>query len=124
DVAHLAAAALWIGGVLQITLAARDTRVALIRRFTPFAIGAVALLGASGVVRAFNELSSVHQIWTTGYGRALLVKTALFALLLVLGWLRTTVALELVLFAVVIGAVAVLTNVRPGRDYAVAQRQS
>jgi hypothetical protein len=28
------------------------------------------------------------------------------------------------LFAVVVGAVAVLTNVRPGRDYAVAQRQN
>jgi copper transport protein len=124
DLAHLVAAAFWIGGVLQLTLAARDTRVALMRRFTPFAIAAVVLLGASGIIRAFNELSSVHQVWTTGYGRALLVKTSVFALLLVLGWLRTTVALELVLFAVVIGAVAVLTNVRPGRDYAVAQRQS
>jgi copper transport protein len=124
DLVHLAAAAFWIGGVLQLLLTARDSRVALMRRFTPFAITAVALLGASGIIRAFNELSSVHQIWTTGYGRALLVKTAVLAVLLVLGWLRTSVAIELVLFAVVVGAVAVLTNVRPGRDYTVAQRQS
>lgn len=122
DVVHLAAAALWIGGVLQLTLAARDTRTALARRFTPFALGAVVLLGASGIVRAFNELTAVHQLWTTGYGRALLVKTGLFAVLLVLAWLRSTVAAELALFVVVVGAVAVLTNVRPGRDYVVAKQ--
>lgn len=124
DIAHLAAAALWIGGVLQLTLARRDSRAALLRRFTPFAIAGIALLGATGVIRAFNELSSVHQIWTTGYGRSLIVKTALFAILLVLGRLRTAIALELVLFALVVGAVAVLTNVRPGRDYIAAAKQS
>jgi copper transport protein len=124
DLVHLLAAAFWIGGVLQLILTARDSRVALMRRFTPFAITAVALLGASGVVRAFNELSSVHQIWTTGYGRALIVKTAVFAVLLALGWLRTSVLLELALFVVVVGAVAVLTNVRPGRDYAAVQTQT
>lgn len=124
DLVHLFAAALWIGGVLQLALTARDARTALMRRFTPFAITAVALLGATGVMRAFNELSSVHQIWTTGYGRALIVKTAVFAVLLVFGWLRARAALELVLLAVVVGAVAVLTNVRPGRDYGAAQRQT
>ena len=32
--------------------------------------------------------SSVRQLWSTGYGRALLVKTALLAVLVVLGWLN------------------------------------
>jgi copper transport protein len=126
DLVHLAAVALWIGGVFQLALVApRELRPQLVRRFTPFAIGAVALLGASGIVRAFNELSSVRQLWTTGYGQSLLVKTGLLVGLLALGWLsrarvRATVGVELALFAVVIGAVAVLTNVRPGKDYASA----
>ena len=126
DLLHLAAVALWIGGVLQLAVVApRELRPQLVRRFSPFAIGAVALLGATGIVRAFNELSAVHQLWTTSYGQSLLVKTGVLAGLLVLGRLsrahvRGTVAVELALFAVVIGAVAVLTNVRPGKDYASA----
>jgi copper transport protein len=126
DLVHLAAVAFWIGGVLQLAVVVpRGLRSTLARRFTPFAIGAVALLGATGVVRAFNELAAVDQLWRTGYGRALLVKTGVLAILVVLAALnrtrlRTVVAVELVLLAVVVGAVAVLTNVRPGRDYATA----
>jgi copper transport protein len=124
DLVHLGAVAFWIGGVLQLAVVVpRALRPQLVRRFTPFAIAAVALLGASGIVRAFNELSAVHQLWTTSYGQSLLVKTGVLAGLLALGWLnrvRTVVRVELALFAVVIGAVAVLTNVRPGKDYATA----
>lgn len=126
DLVHLAAVAFWIGGVFQLAVVApRALRPQLVRRFTPFAIAAVALLGVSGVVRAFNELSAVHQLWTTSYGQSLLVKTGVLVGLLVLGRLsrlrvRGTVGVELILFAVVIGAVAVLTNVRPGKDYATA----
>jgi copper transport protein len=128
DLVHLAAVAFWIGGVLQLAVVVpRALRPQLARRFTPFAIAAVVLLGISGVVRAFNELASVHELWTTGYGQSLLVKTGVLVVLLALGWLnrvRGVVRVELALFAVVIGAVAVLTNVRPGRDYAVAAARS
>jgi copper transport protein len=126
DLVHLAAVAFWIGGVFQLAVVApRALRPQLVRRFTPFAIAAVVLLGVSGVVRAFNELSAVHQLWTTSYGQSLLVKTGVLVGLLALGWLsrvrvRASVVAELALFAVVIGAVAVLTNVRPGKDYATA----
>jgi copper transport protein len=121
DLMHLAAAAFWIGGVVQLGLVWRRGEPGvlrdLVRRFMPFALGAVSLLGASGVARAFNELSAVHQLWTTGYGQALLVKTGLLAAVLVLAALfsRRAIGVELVLLAVVIGAVAVLTNLRPGR---------
>jgi len=81
----------------------------------------------SGLGRALTELSAVHQIWTTSYGRALIVKTALFAPLLGLGWLNRTVligafarlrrsaAAEVALLAAVVIAVAVLTELRPGK---------
>ena len=120
DVAHLAAASVWIGGVVALALAPAEERGTLARRFGPFAIGAVALIGATGILRAYDELAAVSQLWSTSYGQALLVKTALFAVLLVLGYLNRRrlrsdrLGVELVLLAVVVGAVAVLVNVRPG----------
>jgi copper transport protein len=126
DLVHLAAAAFWIGGVLELAIVAPLTlpgaglRRALVGRFTPYAAAAVALLGASGIVRAVNELDSVHQLWSTGYGRAIVVKTAILGGLLALGWLNRTqlgrleIGAELALLAGVIAAVAVLTNVQPG----------
>jgi copper transport protein len=120
DLVHLAAAAFWIGGVVSLALVAargdRETLYVLARRFAPFALAAVALLGVSGVVRAVTELSSVHQLWTTGYGQVLLVKTGLLAAVLVLVWFdNRRVVLELTLLALTIGAVALLTNLKPGR---------
>lgn len=154
DLLHLAAAAFWIGGSFELALVApfilrtshldaRRTGLALVLRYSPLAVIAAALLGISGVLRAFGELSSVSQLWTTGYGQTLLVKSAILGGLLGLGWLnryrltpllirsvrddeasrapagrlRRSVGIELALLAVALGAVAVLTNLRPGRDY-------
>jgi hypothetical protein len=121
DLVHLAAAALWLGGVLELAvLAPPALRGALARRFAPFAAGAVVLLGASGIVRAVNELGALDEVWSTGYGQALLVKTGVLAGIVAVAWLnrdrlrRVGLGAELALFAVVIGAVAVLTNLRPG----------
>ncbi|MES1247736.1 MAG: copper resistance protein CopC, partial [Actinomycetota bacterium] len=127
DVLHLAAAAVWIGGIVALLLVVPPaSRVSAARRFTPEVVLAVGVLGATGVLRAYGELDSVHQVWTTGYGQALLVKTGVLGAVLVLGWLnrgrfgRLGLAGELALLAVVIGAVAVLTNVRPGVDQGAA----
>lgn len=154
DLLHLAAAALWIGGSLELALVAplvlrrsdleaRRIGVEVVARYSPLAVIAVALLGISGVARAFGELSTFEQLWTTGYGQALLVKSSILGGLIALGWLnryrltptlvrnlengetgravaarlRRSVSIELVLLAVALGAVAVLTNIRPGRDY-------
>jgi hypothetical protein len=85
------------------------------------------MIALSGLGRALVELTGVSQLWSTGYGRAILVKSALLVALIVLGWLSRrrlgsatrllrSVSTELVLVALVIGAVAVLTALRPGRD--------
>jgi copper transport protein len=131
DVAHVAAASVWLGGLVALGLALRrGERTDLVRRFSNIAIVSVAVLGATGVVRALSELNSFSQLWTTGYGRALLVKTGLLAMLVAIGWvnryrlvprrsvdgLRRNVAMELVLLAGLVVAVALLTDLRPGRD--------
>jgi copper transport protein len=131
DIVHVAAASVWLGGLVALGLALRSGgHSLLLRRFSNIAVVSVALLGVSGVIRALSELSSVSQLWTTGYGRALLVKTGLLAVLVAIGWvnryrlvprrsvdgLRRNVATELVLLAGLVVAVALLTDLRPGRD--------
>jgi copper transport protein len=132
DVAHIASAAVWFGGLLSLVYVLPrasgegSARAAAVRRFSTSALVAVIVLGLSGLTRALTELSAVHQLWTTSYGQTVLVKTALFAPLLGLGWLnrslligvfarlRRSVLAEIVLLVGVVAAVAVLTELRPG----------
>lgn len=109
DVLHVAGASLWVGALLGVVV----TR----RRELRLVIGGVALLSITGVVRASYELLHVSQLWGTGYGRTLLVKTGLLLAAAVLGlWRRPRV--ELVLVALLVVAVAVLVLQRPGRNAA------
>jgi copper transport protein len=132
DVVHVAAASVWLGGLLALGLALRapGDRALLMRRFSNIAVVSVGVLAVTGVVRALAELHSVSQLWTTGYGRALIAKAVLLAALVAIGWvnryrlvprlelaaLRRNVAVELVLFAGLVVAAALLTALRPGRD--------
>jgi copper transport protein len=138
DLAHAASASVWFGGLLSLVFVlpraaadeARRTRV--VRRFSSTALISVGLLAATGIVRALTELDSVTQIWSTSYGRTLIVKSALFAPLVALGWLNRTLllgvfarlrrsaSLEAGILVAVVVAVAVLTELRPG--IAVARR--
>ena len=128
DLVHVVAAAFWVGGLLQLAVVvstAADPAAA--RRFSRLAVRAVALIALSGLARALVELASVSELWSTGYGRTILVKTALLASLIVLAsfsrhWIGSamrllrTVSAELAVLTLVVGAVALLTTLRPGRD--------
>ncbi len=106
------------------TTAAERSRV--VRRFSTAALASVCVLALSGLGRALTELHSVSQVWSTSYGRALIVKSAIFLPLLGLGWLNRTLLLdtfarlrrsamlESVLLLAIVVAVAVLTELRPG----------
>jgi copper transport protein len=116
DFVHVGAAAFWIGGLTLLVLS-RSSRAR--RRFPPLALVAVALLGAASIPRAIAAFPSLSSVVDTGYGRAVLVKTGVIAGVLGLAWLnrrrlrRIGLVAELGLLAVVIGAVAVLTDLRP-----------
>jgi copper transport protein len=128
DFLHVAAAAFWLGGLVQLALVLwgrADPSAA--GRFSKLALPAVLVLAAAGVGRAIVELTSFSQLWSTGYGRAILVKSALFVVLIGLAWfsrgrlgsaarLLRSVAAEIAVLALVVVAVAVLTALRPGRD--------
>lgn len=134
DLLHVIAAAVWIGGLFALAFVAPREGVspevvgAAARRFSNLALASVIVVALTGAARALAELSAVSQLWTTGYGRAILVKTGLFAVLLGLGSvsrsrvmagaerLRGVVLAEVtILLLGVVVAVALLTSLRPGR---------
>jgi copper transport protein len=154
DVLHVGAAAVWLGGTASLALAlsrlaARvppDRRVAAVAqlagRFSGLALVSVLVLVGTGVIRALSEIAGIGQLWTSGYGRALLIKSGLLAILLGLGWfnryrfvphlrstnvtsswganalskLRRSVSTEAFVLLGVVAAVAFLIDLPPGRE--------
>jgi copper transport protein len=151
DLLHSAATAAWIGGLLGLAVLVAPAvarlgdgdrvrlAAAVVVRFSALALAAVALLVVTGVYRALAEVG-IGDLLDTGYGRALLVKLALFALLLVGGAynrmvvhprleraalgldpgdrgaaaaLRISVRAELVVAAALLVSVAVLVSLAP-----------
>jgi copper transport protein len=95
DATHLAAAALWIGGLpCLVAVLCRAPRVvpqagrtlasATLARFSTVALWSVVVIAATGVARMAGELSSPEQLWGTAYGRDLLLKAQLLLPILLL----------------------------------------
>ena len=96
DWLFLAAQGIWFGGaaylgfvllpllpVIEPDHHARSL-VTVLDRFTPLALGTISVLLASGLFLAETSLSNVQQLITDPFGRALLVKIVLIALMLLL----------------------------------------
>jgi copper transport protein len=87
DWLHLSAASLWIGALATMALllwtGAPELRKAAFMRFSRLATVLIAVVLGAGVYLAIVRLPSVSDLWTSGYGRVLLVKIGLvsFALL-------------------------------------------
>lgn len=89
DVAHLAAASVWIGGIVHLVIAwvlrvptlsvarRREALQVVLPRFGRLALRAFAVLATAGTVTAATELPSVAALWADGYGRTLIVKGGL-----------------------------------------------
>src|SRR6266480_3991889 len=89
DWAHLSAAALWIGGLVQLAFVVFPKAPALRRtallRFSRLAGGLIAVVLAAGVYLSIVRLPQLSDLWTVGYGRVLLVKLGLVGLALTWG---------------------------------------
>jgi copper transport protein len=141
DALHLAGAAVWIGGLVHLFVVAAPATAALpqeersrvrleiAQRFSRIALASVLVIGVTGVGRALWELAAVSQIWSTAYGRTLVIKTGLLGALVVLGYLnrkalgdftalRRRVGIELSLLVVVTAAVSLLTDLPPANTAA------
>jgi putative copper export protein/mono/diheme cytochrome c family protein len=99
DVLHLAAAGVWVGGLLPLALLLRlaareggaDTRpyaVLAARRFSRAALTIVLVLIATGSWSTWLQVGSVPALLGTSHGRLLLAKLSVFAGMLVLALLN------------------------------------
>jgi copper transport protein len=96
DWAHLSAAALWIGGLVQLAFVvwpkAPELRRTAFLRFSRFASGLIAIVLGAGVYLSIVRLPQLSDLWTAGYGRVLLVKLGLVSLALTWGAVHHFVA--------------------------------
>ena len=143
QVAHGIGAGLWVGALAVVVAVASPLhrephgrgRVAdLVRRFSLMALVAVATIALSGVVTGVFYLGAVGDLWSTPYGRALLLKVVLFLATGAVGaynWRRLTprlgeasgpgrllrsARLELLLAAAVLLVTAVLVHLAMPRE--------
>ena len=94
DFLHLAAAALWIGGMMYIAVIylpvlknrpwqqQTASLLTILPRYSPLAITGVVLMGLSGPLNAATRLLSWDQLFTTAYGLTLIIKVLLVISLL------------------------------------------
>jgi copper transport protein len=99
DWAHLSAAALWIGGLVQLAFVIWPKAPALRRtaflRFSRLAGGLIAIVLGAGLYLSIVRLPQLSDLWTAGYGRVLLVKLGLVGLALTWGAVHHFVAQSL-----------------------------
>jgi copper transport protein len=96
DWLHLCAAALWVGGLVQLAFVVWPKAPALRReaflRFSRLASALIVVLLAAGLYLSIVRLPELNDLWSEGYGRVLLVKLALVALALTWGAVHHFVA--------------------------------
>lgn len=148
DALHVLGASTWLGTLLVLVTAGfaatmdldpgpRERRIeAMISAFSPVALtGAATAIGA-GLILAFRYLGgSIPALWSSRYGRTLLIKVALLALVMALGaynWrvqsrrlgdapgsarIRRSSLIELVLGTILLAVTALLVSMpMPGEE--------
>jgi copper transport protein len=105
DLVHMAACAVWVGGLITLVLLLPRVKEAapaqlqaplfesIVTRFSSLALISVVCLTLSGLYAGSLHLQTLSQLWTSSYGLALLVKLIVFGFLIALGaynliWLR------------------------------------
>ncbi len=140
DAVHLGGMAVWLGGLVMLAvflLRRADEREleAILPIWSRWAALAVAALLLAGTVQGLIEVASIQALFDTTYGRLLLAKIVLFALVIGVaaysralvrrrvaagrpGAMRRAVVAELVITAVVLGVSATLVQTTPARTAA------
>jgi copper resistance protein D len=109
DTLHLLAAAIWIGGLVSLVLLLSvsrndqtDAGVSFARdaaqRFSTMGVAIVVVVLATGIINAWILVGSLQALIITDYGRLLMLKVALFGVMLLMAavnrfWLTPRLAL-------------------------------
>jgi copper transport protein len=137
DMVHLGSMAVWLGGLLMLVgflLRQADDRelAAILPVWSRWAAVAVSALLLAGIVQALIEVATPRALIDTTYGRLIIVKVALFALVMAVaaysrrlvrrrtageqpGRMRRAVWVELGITALVLAISAVLVQTTPAR---------
>jgi putative copper resistance protein D len=81
---HVGAVSLWLGGVIGLMAITPQERVLSITRFSRMALWCAIIVGVSGGAIAWTQLHFL-QGWFSRYGALVLIKIALFAILVGMG---------------------------------------
>ncbi|WP_027343965.1 copper resistance CopC/CopD family protein [Hamadaea tsunoensis] len=134
DAIHVGAMAVWLGGLVMLAVfllrqAQERELAAIMPIWSRWATLAVSALLLAGIVSALIEISSLDALFSTTYGRLILVKIALVAAVLGFAYfarksvhdapsgavLRRSVRAEIAITVVVLGVSSVLTQTTPAR---------
>ena len=89
DMVHVTAAAIWIGGLLQLAYLApfATTYIDAITRFSRLAFASVVVILLTGIYATYAELgTSVRELLDSTYGRIIVAKLALYLGTMPLAW--------------------------------------
>ncbi|MDX2388524.1 copper resistance protein CopC [Streptomyces sp. DK15] len=88
-VLHLVAMGVWLGGLITLLIllgrrgpGSRDVPASAIGRFSTLAFGSVAVLVGTGTYQSWRQVGSWNALFTTSFGRTLVVKVAAVVLVL------------------------------------------
>ncbi|MEA1009238.1 copper resistance CopC/CopD family protein [Bacillus cereus] len=131
DFLHLFAASLWVGGLSSIILLLRkeDDKWTMywdaIKRFSPWATGAVIVILLTGLFNSTFFIPTIHSLFDTKYGLALLAKILLFVCMGILGIIHyvkgkmraqkrlgATLRVEFIVGVIIFLIVAFMTNIQ------------
>ena len=105
DSVHLAAMSAWLGGLVLLGLVvlrrSTDDLASVLPGWSRYAASAVGVLVVTGTFASWREVRELSALTSTSYGRLLLVKTLLVALMLLMGavgrsWVRRHYLLPIV----------------------------
>ncbi|WP_077192984.1 copper resistance CopC/CopD family protein [Streptomyces lydicus] len=89
DVLHLLAVAAWLGGLATLLVSlywGPPVERTAVRRFSRIAFGSVVVLAATGVYQSWRQVGTWSALTGTAYGRLLLLKVGLVAVLVGIAW--------------------------------------
>ncbi|MFG2397754.1 copper resistance CopC/CopD family protein [Streptomyces lydicus] len=89
DVLHLLAVAAWLGGLATLLVSlywGPPVERTAVRRFSRIAFGSVVVLAATGGYQSWRQVGTWSALTGTAYGRLLLLKVGLVAVLVGIAW--------------------------------------
>ena len=91
DTSHLAAASVWIGGLIILAACLLPRRrtgelAEAMPRYSRVALGCVAVLAVTGTYQAWREVWPIPALWATSYGQLLLAKVIGFLLIVAVAY--------------------------------------